>query len=174
MIDTNIELGDYVVNSVTNTEGYVTAIADHLTGCTRVGTRAHSEDTTETHDLEFYYPSTLRQREAPSAIQALADASTPNDPRIEPGHIVEDELTGGRGLATVVTYRSFNCPQACVCPETDEGYATDGEFIDAPRLEVIGDECVGTYEDTDDGDDDPQSTGAIGESVGDEQLIAER
>jgi len=171
MIDTNIELGDYVQNRQTNTNGYVTDIADHLTGCTRVGVRPRSHDRNEHHETEFYYPAELTVVSAPQDITS-GDARIPADPRIEPGHVVEDEVTGLRGLVGIVTYNQFNCPQACVYAETEDGYASDGEWIDIPRLTVETDEYVGEYEDSN--DDDPQSTGPMGASKPNESLAGDR
>jgi len=177
MIETDMDLGDYVENKLTNTEGYVDAIADHLTGCTRVGVRSRSQDPSEHHDTEFYYPDELTVISAPSTVDGVQSASIPDEPTVEPGHIVEDDVTGIRGLAAVVTYRIFNCPQVCVLPEANPDsenteYSTDGEWIDAPRLTVDADECVGDYEIDD--IDDPQSTGVIGASKGDETMMRGR
>ena len=170
MIDTDIGLGDYVQNQQTNTEGYVTDIADHLTGCTRVGVRARSNDASEHHETKFYYPDELTIVADPQGVES-GDGTIPEDPRVEPGHIVADEVTGIRGLVGIVTYNQFNCPQACVYPETDDGYATDSEWVDIPRLTVDGDEYVGEYGNS---DDDPQSTGAMGASKPNESLTGDR
>lgn len=171
MLDTNISLGDYVTNNLTNTEGYVTAIADHLTGCTRIGFRPRSQDPSEHHDVVFVYPAELTVTSAPQTLPALTDASLPEAPRVEPGHVVEDEIMGVRGLAGVVTHKAFNCPEAYIYPETDDGFTDDGLWVDCPRLDVICDEYVGTYED--DTENDPQATGAMGQSMSDSEHMGD-
>jgi len=191
MIQTDIELGDYVRNNLTNTEGYVSAIADHLTGCTRIGVRPRSQDPSEHPETHFNHPAELSVTSVPNTVAGTQDVSIPSgarsvrtdpqavfdgrggDPQVTPGHVVEDEVSGTRGLVGIVTYRLFNCPQACVFPDVDDGYATDNsEWIDVPRLEVVDDECVGEYDETD--SDDPQSTGAMGNSMNNETLMSER
>jgi len=53
MIDIEFELGDYVENQLTNTDGYVNAIADHITGCTRVGVRPEARIVPRTTKRSF-------------------------------------------------------------------------------------------------------------------------
>jgi hypothetical protein len=168
MIDIEFELGDYVENQLTNTDGYVNAIADHITGCTRVGVRPRSEDRSENHKTEFHYPAELSEFNPPMDVIVRDDAGVPEDPEIHPGNVVEDEVTGITGLAVIVTYRMYNCPQVCIRLKSDDGYSTETEWIDAPRLMVVGDECVGKYEDP-----EGAQTGSVGDSMQEQSSMSE-
>jgi hypothetical protein len=60
MLDTEIELGQKVQDSISGYTGIVNTIGDHISGCTRVGVHAVGEEGSKIrNDEEFFYPDQL-------------------------------------------------------------------------------------------------------------------
>lgn len=58
MVDHDIELGDVYQDTISGCTGVVTAIADHLTGCARIGLYPLGEKPSQTRpDQEFFFLS---------------------------------------------------------------------------------------------------------------------
>lgn len=157
MVDTDIELGSVAKHRYTRTEGLVTAVSEHLTGCTRVGLRPSSHDN-DHNDEEFYAIDALEH-----ASYSDIDHSVETDLDIELGNVVEDQVTGVEGIVVTVMHCLFNCPRVGVYPSVDgdeQSYATDSEWFDAPRLEVVDEGINGEFDDLA-ASDDPSESGPV-------------
>jgi len=169
MNETDLQLGDEVQNEYTGTEGTVTCISYHLTGCTRVAVRPSGHDPTEHYDDEFYYSSELQ------VIQSVHQRNLENKPdgvqetEIELGNVVRDAVTGIEGIVGVITHEFFNCPRVGVFPsvgdDDEDKHSNDSEWFDLPRVEYVDDGVADEYSELSESDDE-QSTGPMGADRG--------
>jgi len=115
--DTDIGLGYRVRDTISGYEGIVTDIGTHLTGCTRFGVMPDShEDPTRRGDTEFFYGAQLEiLSEDTDYAEDAEDSITEVD--FDLGDVVEDDVTGFRGVASTITYNLYNCPRVAVQPQ---------------------------------------------------------
>jgi len=142
------ELGDVVEDEISGFRGVVIAIADHLTGCQRIGVRANdTENTARRGDEEFFYPSQLSRVEDADPIEPEHDPVT--EVNFEMGQKLRDTVTGFEGVVTTISYELHNCPRAglSVVDNHDPTENPDRGWFDAPRLEVVGDGISGDFSD---------------------------
>jgi len=144
----DIELGEEVQDKVSGFRGVVVAIADHLSGCNRIGVRANDTETlAHRSDEEFFYEDQLEQTgEAPFAERG---EKAQTDTEITLGEEVRDDVTGFEGIASTIRYELYNCPRIAVTPVDDSSPTENGdrEWFDAPRLSVIGEGVTDEYAD---------------------------
>lgn len=141
----NIEvaLGQLVADEISGMTGIVTMIGDHIAGCTRV--QVHPNDVSESSrgNDEFFYPDQLKIIEEENKFTERAeDAITEAD--IVLGQRVEDEITEFRGVASVINYSIWNCPQVLVQSRAD---ADESHWFDSIRLDAVDDHATHTFQD---------------------------
>jgi len=134
MTEKDIEIGDIVVDSVSKYQGMVVRIGEHISGCTRIGVRARSNDKTERSSEEFFFPKQLEVRDYEPVEIDHKDI----DIDIELGERVRDKVTGFEGYAVVINRRLYNVPQVRLETDVGEGNSTETKWIDLPMAEVIG------------------------------------
>jgi len=141
----DIDLGMTAQDRVSNFEGIVTAVAYHLTGCTRFELTANDDDTTRNVSEWF------DQRQVgvinDDVIDSLYNSVDSMDPDVSLGVCVRDEVTGVEGVVIVITYEAFNCPKVGIQPiDTSTTIAKeDIVFADVPRVTVVGEGVTGEY-----------------------------
>jgi len=153
--DVSIRLGDRVQDEISNYQGIVIGIAEHLTGCESIAVRGDGEDPTRRSSEEWFYQSQLTVDDA----QVLARGRAPSSDEIDValGNRVVDEINGFEGIVTTINYNLDNVARAAVTA-TDDAEA-DRHWADVNRLTVLDD---GVHEDfRDDMESDKQiETGA--------------
>lgn len=143
--DLDVELGKQVADEVSGFRGIVTTIAEHLTGCARIGVQpTEAEGPSVRGEEEFFYPSQISK-------YSQGTFDLPDDPQtevgIEMGQRVQDDVTGFEGVVSTITYSLFNCPRVAVSPVDvdDVTEQKDRGWFDAPRVSVVGDGISGEY-----------------------------
>jgi heat shock protein HspQ len=148
MLDTEIELGQKVQDSISGYTGIVNTIGDHISGCTRVGVHAVGEEGSKIrNDEEFFYPDQLEILEEENEYTEM-DSVT--ESKVETGAHVEEAVTGFEGYVVVINYHLYNCPQVAVVSTVKPGVSETGEcmWFDEPRLSIIdGDDFTNAFED---------------------------
>jgi len=153
--DTDIGLGYRVRDTISGYEGIVTDIGTHLTGCTRFGVMPDShEDPTRRGDTEFFYGAQLEiLSEDTDYAEDAEDSITEVD--FDLGDVVEDDVTGFRGVASTITYNLYNCPRVAVQPQVgsdtilpggDSENDIDREWFDTPRVVRVNEGVSADYE----------------------------
>jgi hypothetical protein len=137
-LDTDIDLGNVYEDTISGYTGVVTAIADHLTGCTRVEL---SQVESSTASSEWFYADQLRSVDAVEAPDYDHDVVTSCDFTL--AEFVRDTVTDFKGYVVTITYELFNCPRILVEAKDDE---KDVEGFDAPRIVKAGDGMVDEFE----------------------------
>lgn len=128
--DAEFELGEEVKHDLSGREGVVVSIAEHLSGCTRIGVLWSDDDTEET----FYYEPELES--LGSEMWSDEFEVVGSDAKL--GQVVEDDLTGFEGVASSITFSAFNCPRVAIEPtEVDGPEKPDREWFDEPRVNVV-------------------------------------
>lgn len=159
--DIPFELGDVVQDEITGFRGVVIALAEHITGCDRVGVRPIDRDNTAKRGSEeFFYPTQL------TAVEDVDSISVEHDPQTDMeyalGEYVRDAITGAEGVITTVTYKLYNCPQVSISPTNVNGETEvdDRLWVDIPRIESTG----GVMDDFQEEQttDDTSATGSVG------------
>lgn len=123
MQETEVQLGDLVEDQISEYEGVVHIIGDHITGCTRIGCLGASDPTNPDKE-SFFYEEQLEVK------NQEVDADPQTECEFETGQPVIDVVTGFSGVVSVINYCLYNCPQILVQPTDEE----DPEWFDAPRL----------------------------------------
>ena len=160
VLNTDIGLGDHVRDEVTGYEGYVVAIAYHLTGCTRFGVRSNDEVPANRAEEEWFSEAQLEKTGEDSV---EADTVTTSD--IELGDRVKDDITDIEGFVTTVTYNLYNCPRAAITTIPDEkNEEYNREWFDVPRLEFLGGGVGDDYQSLTENDNEGE-TGASGADI---------
>lgn len=131
--DIDVSLGQFVADEISGMEGIVTMVGDHIAGCTRV--QVHPSDVSEKSrgSEEFFYPEQLKILEAENEFTERAEDSI-TDSEFVLGQRVEDEVTEFRGVASVINYSIYNCPQILVQSQSD---IDEMEWFDDVRLEAV-------------------------------------
>jgi len=153
MQETDVQLGQRVVDTISGYEGVVTTIGDHLTGCTRVGCSPTEEDKSPNAE-SFFYEEQLNTEE-----QFIDDVDVEDESEFETGQPVIDVVTGFKGIVSVVNYKLYNCPQILV-QSTEE--ADESEWFDEPRLREYTEGV--SYSDTFSELEEVSETGAISDA----------
>jgi heat shock protein HspQ len=143
-LDTDIDLGDTARDTISGYEGVVTAIADHLTGCTRVEI---SQSESQIASSEWFYAEQLTTDVEDLERDFTHDVVTDTD--LQLGQRVRDSVTGYEGHIITITYELFNCPRVLV---QTGGEDKETEGFDRPRIEALGDGVVDQFSDSDDND----------------------
>lgn len=148
MLDTEIELGQKVQDTISGYTGIVNTIGDHISGCTRVGVYAIGEEGSQRRgDEEFFYPDQLEILEEENEYTEM-DSVTEAD--VQTGARVKEAVTGFEGYIVVINYHLYNCPQVAVQTEVKPGVSEAGEckWFDEPRLSTVeGRNYVDAFED---------------------------
>lgn len=134
-------LGTKAQDEISGMEGIITAVAEHLTGCTRVELSPdNTDDTTRRGESEFFYDAQLEV--VKNRISNEVDDPV-TDVDFEVGEKVRDEVTGFKGIIVTITYELYNCPRIGIQPI--ETYTScnqekaEVEWFDAPRIEYVDD-----------------------------------
>jgi len=142
-LDSDIALGEYVRDELSGYEGHVTAISEHLTGCTRVEIAQSESPTAST---EWFYidqvevcDDNLNSTEFDHTVVTGTDISL--------GERVRDTVTRYEGIVVMIVYELFNCPRVMVQTDND---GKETERFDAPRVTVVGDGIADSFGDTED------------------------
>lgn len=143
MKEIDIELGDFVEDRITETEGYVTTIGYHLTGCTRIGVEPAISRGTR-GDETFFYEDEVDVTGENYLERFDVDLEPVTNADISIGQRVQDGVTGFEGVVSVINYQLFNCPHIRI---QSTGDIEDAEWIDLPRIEVVNEGVEGEYED---------------------------
>lgn len=147
MLNTEIELGQKVQDTISGYTGIVNTIGDHISGCTRVGVFATGEEKTDTRGKEqFFYPDQLEIIEEENEYTEIDTVETV-DFRL--GARMKDKISEFEGVVTVINYHLYNCPQVALRTSVQPGVSQTGEidWFDAPTLEEVdGDSFEGTFE----------------------------
>ncbi len=122
----DIELGDIAEDTISGYEGVVTAIAYHLTGCTRIEISAYESPSA---DSQFFYEEQLETHG-----ESEYDHEIVTDTEFELGENVRDDVTGFEGYIVTITYELYNCPSVGVQSDSDE---KDTEWFDVPRVSKL-------------------------------------
>lgn len=160
-VDSEFELGEQVRDRISGFEGVVAAISHHLTGCTRIGVDPMGKDnTTRRGDTEFFFEAQL---------ETMGDSFTVSDEPVrsvdfEMGETVRDTVTNVEGVVSTVTFNLMNCPRVAIQPVDDATEALDREWVDAPRIEVVGEGVSATFEPFQVSEDEA-ATGPAGEDL---------
>jgi len=154
-LDTDIDLGTVYEDTISGYTGVVTAIADHLTGCTRVEL---SQVESSTASSEWFYADQLRSVDDLEAPEYNHDVVTSCDFTL--GEYVRDTVTGYTGNISSITYELFNCPRIVV-QSLGDGKETEG--FDVTRVEHVDDGVAEDFRDAD--AEDTGETGAACEDV---------
>ncbi len=143
MSDTNerfdgVELGAEVTDKISGFHGIVTALADHISGCNRIGVKPLGDEGSRVVEEEFFYPSELRVEEVNTDFASAAEDAITESP-VSLGDIVRDQISGVEGTVTTQAFELFNCPQVAISPaDTDNAdEQLDRVWVDVPRLEII-------------------------------------
>lgn len=162
MSDYNVSLGDRAKDEISGMEGVVVTVADHLSGCRRVGMYPDDiDDTTRRGDEEYFDDVQLETVEE----NRVALESEPiTETEISLGDVVEDDVTGFEGVVIVHNYQLYNVPQVCVQPTTDSGEKPDTEWFDVSRVNVVEEGVFGEYNEEFE-DADSSETGSVEKSV---------
>lgn len=160
VLDTDIGLGDHVRDEVTGYEGYVVAVAYHLTGCTRFGVRSNDESPANRAEEEWFSEAQLEKTgEEP------VEADTVTTSEIGLGDRAADDVTEVEGFATTVTFNLYNCPRAALTVIPDEkNEELHREWFDTPRLEFLGGGIGDDYEELTENDNEGE-TGSSGANI---------
>lgn len=167
--DTRIEFGDIVRDKTSGNLGVVYGIAEHLTGCDRVALMP-VDSPTFTDQESWFYPTELSvtdkdgqftRGEEDEVVETPSEDDPVTDVEYELGNVLEDDLTGFEGYATIITYEMFNCPRICLTPTI--GDADDAKWFDVPRLSFVREGVTDEYEDLHETDEET-TTGAADES----------
>jgi len=142
-LDSDIALGEYVRDELSGYEGHVTAISEHLTGCTRVEI---SQSESQTASTEWFYIDQVEVCDN-RAISTEFDHTVVTDTDISLGERVRDTVTGYKGIVVTIVYELFNCPRVMVQTDND-GKETEG--FDVPRVTVVSDGIADRFGDTED------------------------
>lgn len=158
--NSELDLGDRVEDTLSGMEGTVVALAEHLTGCSRVGIAP--VDPSRCGDDIFLYADQVTQIELDDGEEVTVDYEPTTSVDFDLGELVTDSVTGFEGVVAVVTFELYNCPRVGVqsVDVTDSTETGDMEFFDAPRLESQGTvvhEELADLQDT----DDTSSTGPV-------------
>jgi len=145
MQDKTIQLGWRVRDRISGFEGIVIDVADHISGCRRIGVRPavddskilSSADSSTRGDEEFFYEDELLVVDEEGKFENYAKKAKV-DTHISLGDEVVDDITDFSGTVTTISYNLFNTPQAAVSPDQihskEHGY--DREWFDDVRLTV--------------------------------------
>jgi len=161
-VDSEFELGEQVRDRISGFEGVVAAISHHLTGCTRIGVDPIGEEnTTRRPDSEFFFEEQL---------ETMDDVFTVSDEPVrcvdfELGTTVRDTVTNVEGVVSTVTFSLMNCPRVAIQPvEDDLTDVSDRQWVDVPRIEVVGEGVSATFEPLQ-ASEDEAATGPAGEDL---------
>lgn len=160
MVDTTIQLGQKVQDRISGFVGVVTTVGDHLSGCTRIGVQpVGDEETSMRGDEEFFFPDQLEVLEEETEFTDEAWGG-PEDHHISLGQFVRDEVNGFTGVAEIINYRLWTCPQVLVKAQCKPGEdeEPDTTWADVVRLEAGDEEFTGAFDDQFD-EDDASTTG---------------
>jgi hypothetical protein len=132
--ETEVQLGQHVEDQISGFTGYVTTIGDHLSGCTRFGVTSDSG----TPDEEFFYENQLEVDTEETEFTDAGERAMEDESDVSVGNRVEDEVSGFEGIATVINYKLWNCPQVLIYSDT----GCDGEepatfWTDAPQVNQV-------------------------------------
>lgn len=162
--DIDVALGQEVRDGISGMTGIVTKIGEHIAGCTRVCVRPTDVSETSRGSDEFFYPEQLETIEEETEFTERAErAITESD--IELGQRVEDEITEFRGVASVINYSIWNCPQVLVQSRSD---TENAYWHDSVRLKAVSDYAEYSFQDVSEqiaetNNADPVSTTGAGE-----------
>lgn len=131
----DVELGQLVADEITGMTGIVTMIGDHIAGCTRVQVSPTDVGESSSGSDDFFFPERLKILEEDNKFTARAEQSI-TESEIELGQRVEDEVTEFRGVASVINYSIWNCPQVLVQSRSD---ADESQWYDSVRLDAVSD-----------------------------------
>lgn len=169
MADSEIEPGYKVEDKISGFRGIVVTVAYHITGCTRYGVRPTEHDgPSRRGEEEFFFGDQLNVLDEDADL-AESEPLFASDTDVDLGDLVEDDVTGCRGVVTTLTESVFNCPRAAFQPIPDERTPTevpDREWHDTPRLNVMESGKVqGDYEEfaREAEQGNATATGALGE-----------
>lgn len=124
----DIEHGQILRDRVTTFEGIVISISEHLTGCTRVGLRPHTDDQ-RCGEEQYFYPAQLEDTGERMEIDAPSEDI---DPSL--GDRARDTVTGREGIVSIIGRQAFNCTRVYLSPSVNTDY--DDAWVDAPRVTV--------------------------------------
>lgn len=160
MVDEDIELGYEVQDRISGFHGIVTTIGDHVSGCTRFGVQALGDEKSSVRgDEEFFYADQLDVLDDDTA---FVGAGSYDARGIKPGARVRDEIQMFEGVAEVVNYKLWNCPQVLIksADSSNPTEESDSAWADITRVETVdGTDFVDEYDDIQ-LSDDPTDSGA--------------
>lgn len=134
--NTDIQHGYRVEDTISGFEGIVTLIGDHISGCTRFG--VHPVDDSKRGSQEFFFEEQL---EVVDQETDFVDFDVETDVHFELGDVVYDEVTGFRGVVTVINYKLWNSPKVHIqsSSETATTEEQDSMWLDDMRVVTTGD-----------------------------------
>lgn len=133
-----IELGAEVTDKISGFHGVVTGLAEHISGCDRIGVKPLGEQGSARVDEEFFYPCELDVVETETEFSDAADDAITSSP-VSLGDIVRDQISGVEGTVTTQTFELFNCPRVAISPaDTDNANEQlERVWVDVPRVEIV-------------------------------------
>lgn len=152
MQETDVQLGQRVVDTISGYEGVVTTVGDHLTGCTRIGCVPTKEDKNPNSE-SFFYEDQLELNDV------VVDVEVEDESDFETGQPVIDVVTGFKGVVAVINFKLYNCPQILVQSTED---ADESKWFDEPRLREYTEGV--SYSDTFSELEEVSETGAISDA----------
>jgi len=142
-LDSDIALGEYVRDELSGYEAHVTAISEHLTGCTRVEI---SQSESETASSKWFYIDQVEVCDN-RAISKEFDHTVVTGTDISLGERVRDTVTRYEGVVVTIVYELFNCPRVMIQTDND---GKETEAFDVPRVTVVSDGIVDRFGDSED------------------------
>lgn len=132
-VETDVQLGDEVKDTISGFIGVVTTIGYHVSGCVRIGVRPKNPDNGR-GDEEFFYEDQLVKRRS---AEDEFDPVTETDFVI--GERVQDSINGFEGVVTVINFSLMNTPRILI-ESTDEDEST---WVDDVRVDsVVGKDYI--------------------------------
>lgn len=165
MSEFEFALGREVADRVSGMSGIITTIGEHIAGCTRYCVRPTDTAPGQRGSEEFFYADSLELVSARTEFtEEVPDGAMTCSFGV--GQRVRDEVTDFTGIASVINYKLWNCPQVLVQSESD---ADESQWYDDLRLQEpahlqqeSGDNVIYDYDDVVE-PDDASTSGAVRE-----------
>lgn len=139
----DVALGHEVKDEISGMSGIVTKIGDHIAGCTRICVRPTDVSESSRGTEAFFYPEQLEVIGEENQFTERAERAI-TEADIVLGQRVEDEVTEFRGVASVINYSIWNCPQVLVQSRSD---ADEAQWYDSVRLNAVSDYAEYNFDD---------------------------
>lgn len=158
MQDSNVNLGDKVQDRISGFTGIVTTYGNHLVGCDRLGVSPVGEEQVATRgEEEFFYPDQLEVLDDDTEFSEAGEQAV-YETEFELGNLVSATSLEFEGIATVINYKLWNCPQVFVKDGVSESEAA---WFDAPEVSRVSDGVTSEFEHLYEDETEAEETGSV-------------